>query len=82
MDRSETDMRLLAGRTYGQETTCGRKVDYKSEASADKAAKGMMAKGRKDLEAYPCAFCDGWHIGRKMTDKERNTFKGDVNVKN
>jgi hypothetical protein len=74
MERWEIDMHLAAGRFYGKESTCGRKIDYRSEASADKAAKGMTAKGSKDLEAYPCAFCYGWHIGRKLSAEEMFAF--------
>lgn len=77
MERWEIDMHLAAGRAYGKERTCGRKIDYKSEVSAFKAANGMMAKRSKDLEAYPCAFCFGWHIGRKMTEDERFAFSVD-----
>ena len=70
MDRELMNMHLTIGRIYGIEATCGTKVDYKSEKSADKAAQAMMNKGSKSLEAYPCAFCFGWHIGRALTTEE------------
>lgn len=70
MDEVTRQLHLDAGRRYGREATCGVKIDYKSEASAQRAATKMMAKGSKELEAYPCAWCDGWHIGRKMSEEE------------
>lgn len=74
MDDATHQLHLVAGRAYGREATCGKKVDYKSEESADRAAQSMMRKGSKDLEAYPCYWCQGWHIGRAMTDEERGRF--------
>jgi len=29
---------------------------------------------RKELEAYPCAFCEKWHIGRKMSLEELRSY--------
>jgi len=68
-------MHLAAGFAYGKDATCGTKVDYKSEPSADKAAAAMSAKGSKTLEAYPCFWCHGWHIGRAMTTEEQERFR-------
>ncbi len=70
MDDAIQFLHLVAGKRCGREATCGTKIDYKSEASGQRAAEAMMAKGSKELEPYPCAFCDGWHIGRKMTEEE------------
>jgi hypothetical protein len=75
MNEKTKQMHLAAGRAYGEEATCGRKIDYKSEESADKAAAAMSAKGDKVLEAYPCCWCKGWHIGRAMTWEERVQFE-------
>jgi len=60
-------LHLWAGIIAGRENTCDGKVDYKSEETATKAADEMNAKPstRHELEPYPCAFCKGWHIGRK-----------------
>lgn len=74
MDAKTMQLHIMAGWHYGRDATCGSKIDYKSEASADRAAGKMMAKGSKELEAYPCAWCTGWHIGRKMTEKEKSVF--------
>jgi hypothetical protein len=76
MDDSTMAMHLAAGRAYGEEATCGRKVNYKTEASADRGAAAMTAKRTdgKVLEAYPCWWCKGWHIGRAMGEDERSEF--------
>jgi hypothetical protein len=62
----------VAGRVCGRDATCGTKVDYKSEATAAKVADKLNAKGnrRNVLEPYPCYFCEGYHIGRKMSEDE------------
>jgi hypothetical protein len=72
MDPKTHELHLAAGRAYGRDATCGKKVDYKSESTADRAAQAMnkFAKTRHELEAYPCAWCEGWHIGRAMTQEE------------
>lgn len=74
MEAAEVAMHVAAGRHYGQQSTCGTKIDYGSEETADIAAQIMSVKHRRSLEAYPCAWCSGWHIGRKMTDDERRQF--------
>lgn len=65
-------MHIAAGRLAGKESTCGKKIAYGSEESARKAAASMNAKPstRSVLEEYPCAFCDRWHVGRKMSIEE------------
>jgi hypothetical protein len=72
MNEETRAMHLAAGKAYGRGATCGVKVDYTNETSADKAAAAMTAKnaGTKVLEAYPCYWCCGWHIGRAMTEPE------------
>lgn len=50
----------------GRESTCGKKIDYKSPDTANKAAIKMSIKYNTEKEAYPCIWCRGWHIGRKM----------------
>lgn len=75
MNAAEREMHLSAGRAYGREATCGKKIDYRSEETAARAAERMMAKGSKELEAYPCVWCNGWHIGRAMTPEERSSWQ-------
>ena len=67
MDAKTIAWHLDIGRLAGKESACGKKVDYKSEATAEKAAASMNKKSDRVLEAYPCYWCRGWHIGRKMT---------------
>ncbi len=63
------DRHVKASRQSGRDSSCGKKIDYRSEATADGAANSMnkkkLAKGDpKLLETYPCTFCCGWHVGR------------------
>jgi hypothetical protein len=74
MDPAEYEMHIRAGTAYGEEATCGRKQDYKGELAASLAAVEMSMKYGRALEGYPCGFCQGWHIGRKMTAEERARF--------
>lgn len=79
MTPEDFEMHLRAGATYGRESTCGIKIDYASEQTASKAALAMTARQKKlgyerPLEAYPCTWCSGWHIGREMTEEERIRF--------
>ncbi len=74
MDDIEKKMHLAAGLAYGQERTCGKKMDFESEETAVRMAPKLSEKFGHVMEAYPCAFCDGWHVGREMTEEERKTF--------
>lgn len=77
VDIAEKEMHLRAGKSYGWASTCGHKINYANEDSAEKAAAHQTIKYGKPLEHYPCAFCDGWHIGRTMTQEERETYSID-----
>jgi hypothetical protein len=74
VDPSEFEMHIRAGTAYGEDATCGHKQDYKNELTASLSAVEMSAHYGRALEAYPCAWCRGWHIGRKMTPEERVRF--------
>ncbi len=76
MDPRVHDLHIRAGTLAGQEHTCGRKIDYRSEESAARGAAKMNAKPttRNVLEPYPCAFCQGWHVGRTMSVEEMESF--------
>ena len=65
-------LHIAAGLCAGRDRTCGTKIGYSSEESAATAAAAMNEKPstRNVLEAYPCAFCERWHVGRKMSDEE------------
>jgi hypothetical protein len=71
MDEVERQMHLRAGLAAGEERTCGKKTDFKSEETATKVAPKVSAKFGHEMEGYPCVFCDGWHVGRTMTAEER-----------
>jgi len=74
MDEKLIRVHILAGKEYGQEPTCGAKVDYKTEATATRIAEKLSSKFGKEMEAYPCYWCNGWHIGRKLTKEELQNF--------
>lgn len=65
---------INAGVFYGEYRTCGSKINRRTEESAVEQAARESLRLKKDMEAYPCAFCDGWHIGRTMTQEERDLF--------
>ena len=59
---------LSGWKIVGEQKSCGKKVKYPTE---DKAVQASIAhnkwKERKsDVEPYPCAFCEQWHIGGIM----------------
>lgn len=62
------NLHLEAGRRVGQEKTCGKKTKYADEAAGIKAAAShnKWEKRRHDVEPYPCAFCNQWHVGQIM----------------
>jgi hypothetical protein len=72
MDAHLYQLHLQAGERSGRDSACGQKVDYKSEDSAVRAADRLNARtGRRNpLEAYPCFWCSGWHVGRQMSLEE------------
>lgn len=70
MTQEELEMHLRAGKYYGKDATCGKKIDYKSEATAAKSAAKLSNPEGKTLEGYPCYWCSGWHIGRALTQHE------------
>lgn len=66
MTPEDIQFHLEAGRQAGQASTCGKKINYQGEASATKAAERMSIKYERPMEAYPCYWCHGWHIGGKF----------------
>jgi hypothetical protein len=76
MNEDIYNLHLTAGMAIGREKTCGQKINYQTEETAIEAATRMNSKPntRNILEAYPCIFCRGWHIGRAMTREELNSY--------
>ena len=79
MNEATRSLHTRAGTAYGQEATCGKKIDYRSEGSAVRAAAAMSLKAQRAMETYPCAWCTGWHIGRAMTPDEITKFSEEEN---
>lgn len=70
MDAETKQLHLDVSRLCGKNSACGNKIDYQSEATAQRSADVMLARGSKNLEPYPCYWCNGWHIGGTMTVEE------------
>ncbi len=70
MSEKDKQFHLKAGRRAGEARTCGKKVDYKNEDTAEKSAIKMSAVYKRDMEHYPCCFCHGWHIGGRFKRDE------------
>ena len=47
----------------GEDNSCGIKIDYRSQPSAEKAAVKVSKKFQKQFDVYQCWFCRGWHVG-------------------
>jgi hypothetical protein len=81
MPLAEVAIHHAAGRFYGEATTCRdeqrSKTDYGNIDTATRVAGEMSEKHNRELEAYPCCWCGGWHIGRTMTAQERQRFGKD-----
>jgi len=70
-------LHIPAGIARGKKRTCRNKINYYTIETAQKAAINISKKLGKELEPYPCAFCEeGWHIGRKMSLKELSNLAG------
>lgn len=46
------------------------KVEYRTKASAEKAALAMGKKRNVHFSPYKCMRCDGYHIGRNRDNKQ------------
>jgi len=53
-----------AGLHEGRKRTCLKRKAYAREAAEDTYAYST------ELEAYPCAFCAGWHVGPRRSVAE------------
>ena len=74
MGTEEILVHYRAGAHYGRESACGNKINYVSISTGERAASKMSVTYNKDMEAYPCVWCGGVHIGRKMTEDEKTEF--------
>lgn len=70
MDAELVELHKKAALSSGKDRACEGKINFKSEETAEKAAARLNKKTDRPnfhlLEAYPCPFCEGWHIGRKF----------------
>jgi hypothetical protein len=63
---------LEAATRSGEARSCGTKIRYGTIAEATTAAYRVteMNAGSKELEPYPCPWCNGYHVGRAYSDAE------------
>lgn len=76
MEDEKVQLHLAAGEAYGREATCGTKHNHETEGHAAKATASLNRSGKAhhEVEAYPCFWCGGWHVGRKMDEAELAQF--------
>ena len=59
------------GKRAGRERACDGKIRYQGERIAVKAANNWNYGDNEcdhACEPYPCFWCGGWHIGRRMNE--------------
>jgi hypothetical protein len=78
MNEDIQKLHIQAGLVIGKEKICGKKTNYATEDKAADYAEKMNSKAstRNTLEGYPCAFCQGWHVGKEMSRSELESYLG------
>jgi hypothetical protein len=76
MNEDLQELRMGVGLVIGIDKTCGKKINYVTEDQGSEFADKMNSKAstRNTLEAYPCPFCKGWHVGREMSRSELESY--------
>jgi hypothetical protein len=74
MDKEELEFYLNIAYVTGPHRSCGGKRKYTTENEAKGAIKRENKRIKKEFHAYPCPFCYSWHIGRKMSKDELETY--------
>lgn len=64
-ERVRRDARVTAEYGESGHRSCGKKYRYATEAEALSAATRRVLKGAPMLRAYPCGYCDGWHLTKQ-----------------
>jgi hypothetical protein len=52
------------------------KVKYATKSAALAARRGLSRRHSFAEQAYHCATCGAWHLGRQKTTAQRKRFKG------
>lgn len=60
-----------AGKKPRRWSTCVRKVRFATERDATAVLRTMLSLTDQPdrLHAYPCKFCDGWHLGHLIEER-------------
>lgn len=75
MNLNKWKAHLNAARYFGKESSCGGKQNHRTFSRAQKVAESATRKYGQTKVAYPCPFCDGWHVGRKMSQAELHKWR-------
>ena len=69
MNEQLYQLHLKVAQKVGESRSCGKKTCFLNEEKVQRAADAHnIWEGRQhDVEAYPCPFCNQWHIGRVMS---------------
>ncbi len=68
-------MLLEVAETIGKDRVCVGKVRHAKEQNAINAVEDMTKKNKerhndREVTHYPCPYCGGWHIGKKIPPLE------------
>lgn len=69
MDKHLFLLHIKAQPIFGIQKSCKSKRRYRTEYLAEKMTESHNSSPCKQYELwqYPCIYCCGWHIGRKLT---------------
>jgi hypothetical protein len=51
---------------------CTQKVRYDTRIAARMALNARLGDREEEMGAYPCKFCQGWHVGHTPVDRYRD----------
>lgn len=55
---------------WREQRACGNKVRYSGRRVAENAATALTWRGRDLLEPYLCTWCEYWHLGHPLGERE------------
>lgn len=67
-DGKMIELSLKVGEYLGREKSCEGKVRHRSRKKAWETVLAINASSyrKHKVHAYPCFWCGGWHVGRKL----------------
>ena len=58
-----------------EQRVCKRKIPFATRREAALAAQSMQRRGKDPVEPYRCQFCEQWHLGHRLSRKEKRARK-------